>query len=419
MTKKFRTVLVGFEFYPELVATMRASEGLDIITHLTHESTPDTINVNDIYFHNHDFCPTYQMPVDLYGEFLQKYFVRGMANFGRIDIYTGKHTDYSTGMYLFKKITAYLYDLLFRQNINLIVIGHLPHECVDMILESLGNFLNIPVRLLVTPSYTDKAFFYLKHHSEYGLFKNHRKVRECDPVSIDTFVIDSTVQSDSNTWYRFVTNEQNTKTKTLLTGSSCTGFYNSCLYKQRTHDTRAMPRQKNLSGKYVYFPLHVQPEMSTMGQAPSVFDDQVLCIEQIAKIIPQGYAILVKEHPSQTFYYRDTIFYDRLRALPQVRMVPDGMDSHTLIRNSALVATVTGTAGWEALKYERPVVYFGYATYREMPGAFQFTPDMDIEAALAMPRQARGGGGLPEAYVCYYVPGRHWRENSLGSREES
>ena len=70
MTKKFRTVLVGFEFYPELVATMRASEGLDIITHLTHESTPDTINVNDIYFHNHDFCPTYQMPVDLYGEFL-------------------------------------------------------------------------------------------------------------------------------------------------------------------------------------------------------------------------------------------------------------------------------------------------------------------------------------------------------------
>lgn len=382
MKKKFRTALVGFEFYPELVSALRASEDLDIVAHITHETSAETINVNDVYFGHQDYRLTYEMPVDLYEDFLQKYFLRSLANFGRVDIYTGGHTDYAKSIYLFKKITTYLYDLIFSRDINLILIGHMPHECLDTLFESLGNFLHIPVRLLVTPSYTDKAFFCLNHHSEYGFFKNRRQVRHCGPVSVDTFVIDSTAQSKTNAWYRFVTNEHNKKTKALLTSSPCTGFYNGCLYRQRIHDMHSMPRQESLSGKYVYFPLHVQPEASTMGQAPSIFDDQTLCIEQIAKIIPQEYAILVKEHPSQTFYYRDTIFYDRLRALPQVRMVPDHMDSHTLIRNSAFVATVTGTAGWEALKYERPVVYFGYATYREMPGAFRFSPEIDIEAVL-------------------------------------
>jgi hypothetical protein len=49
-----------------------------------------------------------------------------------------------------------------------------------------------------------------------------------------------------------------------------------------------------------------------------------------------------------------------------------------LIKQSRIVATVTGTAGWEALKFGKPVIYFGYALYREIPGTFQFSQSLNI-----------------------------------------
>lgn len=382
MGHKMRTVVVGFNQYPELIEAMYNSNDIDVVAHFTHEQTSKSICINDLYFGNQCNSLAYEMPVELYDAFLQKYFLRAMANFARIDSYTGKHTGYSSSIYLFRKLTTYLYDLILRLDVDLIIISHMPHECIDMLIESLGNFLDIPVRLLVTPSYTDKTFFCLNHHSEYGLFQNKEIVHKSGPVPIETLTIDSSTSSRSNAWCQRVAKNSKSKTDNILSASPYTGFYNIEPYKQRVRDMQSMPRQENITGKYVYFPLHVQPEASTMALAPCVYDDQILCIEQIAKIIPQEYAILVKEHPSQTFYYRDKEFYARLRALPQVRLVRDDMDSHTLIRQSSLVATVTGTAGWEALKYGHPVIYFGYATYREMPGAFRFSPDMDIQAVL-------------------------------------
>ena len=50
-----------------------------------------------------------------------------------------------------------------------------------------------------------------------------------------------------------------------------------------------------------------------------------------------------------------------------------------LIRGSVGVATITGTAGWEALFNNKPVMVFGYAWYREFKGVVEFDPSLDFD----------------------------------------
>ncbi len=56
--------------------------------------------------------------------------------------------------------------------------------------------------------------------------------------------------------------------------------------------------------------------------------------------------------------------------------------TYDLIEKAELVATVTGTAGWEALCMGKPVLAMGTAWYRELPGAFHFSSDLDYEQVI-------------------------------------
>lgn len=151
-------------------------------------------------------------------------------------------------------------------------------------------------------------------------------------------------------------------------------FVRKIMKQDLSDEYRSVARKPDLDTPFVYFPLGFQPERTTSPQG-GVYHDQVLVAQTISAALPDGWELYIKEHPSQWWFRSKTQYncvrypgyYRRLAALPRVRVVPINTDSHTLIERSKTVATITGTAGWEALfRLKKPLV-FGYPWYIPVP----------------------------------------------------
>jgi len=115
---------------------------------------------------------------------------------------------------------------------------------------------------------------------------------------------------------------------------------------------------------FVLFPLHVQPEAATMLLAP-MYIDQPALVKQIARSLPIGHKLYVKEHPNM-LGERSLSYYDRFDDLTNLKLIHPLVDAHRMIRESDMVTTIAGTAGLEALFLETPVMAFGKVHYDVM-----------------------------------------------------
>jgi hypothetical protein len=121
--------------------------------------------------------------------------------------------------------------------------------------------------------------------------------------------------------------------------------------------------------KYVLYPIHFQPEASTLVQAP-MYLDQVALLEDMAKSLPVGYRLYVKEHLSNRGR-RPLDFYAAIRRIPAVRLLGPDTDTWSLIRNASAIAVITGTMGWEGLLFGKPVITFGDVFYNSVPHTYR------------------------------------------------
>jgi hypothetical protein len=116
---------------------------------------------------------------------------------------------------------------------------------------------------------------------------------------------------------------------------------------------------------YVFYPLHVEPEMAVLLLAP--FDtDQIAIIKRVARSLPAGMYVYVKEHP-QMFPYRPRRFYKELKKIPNVKLLRPELSSFDIIKQSKMVAIISGAAGWEASLLGKPVITFGEVFYNALP----------------------------------------------------
>ncbi len=135
---------------------------------------------------------------------------------------------------------------------------------------------------------------------------------------------------------------------------------------------RAIRGQNQLYGpvdwneKFVYIPLHYEPELAILTLSPFYFD-QIDVVKYIARSVPLDYKVYVKEHPAMVSK-RKRSFYTSLQKLPNIVLIDHRIKGFELIKHTKLVATITGTAGWEASLYGKPVITFGEVFYNALSG---------------------------------------------------
>lgn len=118
--------------------------------------------------------------------------------------------------------------------------------------------------------------------------------------------------------------------------------------------------------KYVIYPLHYQPEASTIVCAPK-YEKQLFFIDSLAKSLPADTVLYVKEHYVQ-LGHRPESFYKDLQQLPNVVLINPWADGKKLLQESECIATLTGTCGWEGILMRKPVIMCGDVFYRKAPG---------------------------------------------------
>ena len=153
---------------------------------------------------------------------------------------------------------------------------------------------------------------------------------------------------------------------------------------------RAATQLDALSGKpFVLFPLHAEPESSLQVASPEYLV-QLSAITSLARDLPAGYYLAVKE-TYQTYGRRPADFYDQIREFKNVVLLDMLELGLEVVRRAEAVATITGTAGFEAALLGKPVTSFGrHNQYNVLP----HVTVVDREEALAPALRAALIGGI-------------------------
>jgi len=139
--------------------------------------------------------------------------------------------------------------------------------------------------------------------------------------------------------------------------------------------------ENNLPENFVYFPLHLQPELTTSTLGGD-YSDQLDAIEALLKIIPDNWKIICKENPKQGHEERGKNFYNRLLSLKNIIYASKDSDTYILIENCRFSASITGTVGWESITGLKPTLIFGHAWYRTLSGVVSYREGLTVEEII-------------------------------------
>jgi len=127
-----------------------------------------------------------------------------------------------------------------------------------------------------------------------------------------------------------------------------------------------LEKNVNLSKPFVYFALGVDLERNILINAPFC-TNQIEIIRHIAKSLPIGYDLYVKEAPGQaTRGWRQISEYKEIMAIPNVTLIHPTFPSQKLIEKSSLVITISGSSGFETAFYG-PSIIFADNVYSILP----------------------------------------------------
>ena len=134
--------------------------------------------------------------------------------------------------------------------------------------------------------------------------------------------------------------------------------------------------------KYVYFPLHLIPESTTLLKSP-FYPNELSVIEAISKALPLGWKLYVKEHGAM-IGERPLAFYSHIKRLSNVRLcrLDSFQDPKDWILNSIGVVTLSGTTAYEAAMLGKRALMFGSAYFEVLGGIDKVTSFSALPAQI-------------------------------------
>lgn len=133
---------------------------------------------------------------------------------------------------------------------------------------------------------------------------------------------------------------------------------------------------------YLFWGFHLATE-ATISLRGLPYLTQTSLIESISRVLPYGYFLYVREHPS----WRDKNKFEHLKKLselPNVRVISTDIPTHTVLRNSKGAITYNATTGIEALMHGKPVLSFSPNIYYPLHPAADYCSDLyELGAKLA------------------------------------
>ena len=321
------------------------------------------------------------------------------------------NSDFTNIDYVSSLVINYWSEFITNSDIKLI-ITHYPHTPHDYTIYFLGKLLNIKVlvlipffnplsniiRYLISSDLTwdKKIRFTSTFDLDYDLklilnsFKENRIEKNIMIIdsnySIDTYISRKSFKFGSNIIRRFYSNIiKYIKLKNnIIKDKNILNYVTSIEQDFSYHD------------KYVYFPLHYQPEASTIP-AGNYYSDQMQAIRLLSSRLPKGVLLYVKEHPAywdliknvKLRHYtpftkhRSKSIYAELSNIQNVKLISHNISSEELIRNSLGVSSITGSVLIESMILGKPALQFGEHHYLNLPNVYNASIDKDFDEFIS------------------------------------
>lgn len=328
---------------------------------------------------------------------------------------TQRNFTYSQRVALYYDLLTYWTNIFKRHTIECVVFNEMPHFPLDYLLYCVAEKQGVKI-LRFSPTHVDSRIFlsgtldkspgYLDvYDTNMGLseeIQTYMKKLEGDYSDAVPFYMKKVLNKSSivKSMYRWSTQGSKylfsppdvalrSKYK-FVSQMKLSGIYQGYYrilgnyYKKHLKKTyENLSKPVDLDKKYIYVPLHYQPEKTSTPEG-GIFSDQYLIVSLLAKSVPKGWKIYVKEHASQfsTKLYgergRNTDFYYDLIKLGNVELAPLDYQVFDLIDNAKAVATITGTSALEAVVRGKFALLFGYPWFQSCEGMIRVEDKQNV-----------------------------------------
>lgn len=299
---------------------------------------------------------------------------------------------------MFNMFINFFYQLLTKNKVQVVMFYNIPHDGSDFLLYQVAKSLGIKTILFYQTLFPNK-FFFVYDLTDFGDFSNIQPFIQLETVHVSNKFEKDIFYMKKNPLMRTIKQEDIDKWKKSISKiphkiqqlpQRIIMWPRKQLIKLLTYDNKIKYKQNNkkyaiteinTDTPFVYFALHLQPELTTSALG-NRYVDQILAVEKLRQMLPEHWNIYVKENPKQTEVMRSSFFYDRLQRIKNTYLVSKDVDTYFLLKESAFPATITGTLGWEAITGGKNVLIFGNAWYKTLPGVFSYRSDLNLSEIL-------------------------------------